>query len=92
LPDKRSLEYSGKRVRFALIVVDLVNRRPIEILRNEYGFLDFNNQGRLKVTELGKEKSQAFDMFATLLSHQTNSQVIDACHNFAKKRYFDKFT
>jgi hypothetical protein len=92
LPDKRSLEYSGKRVRFALIVVDLVNRRPIEILRDEYGFLDFNNEGRLKVSELGKEKSLAFDMLAPLLSDQTNSQVIDARNKFAKKRYFDKFS
>jgi putative endonuclease len=29
LPDKRLLEYAGKRVRYALTVVDLVNRRPI---------------------------------------------------------------
>jgi len=41
-PDERLLEYSGKRVRYALIVVDLVNRRPIEIVRDEFGFLDFD--------------------------------------------------
>ena len=29
-PNERLLEYAGKRVRYALIVVDLVNRKPIE--------------------------------------------------------------
>ena len=55
-PDERLLEYADKRVRYALIVVDLVNRRPIEILRDEFGFLDFDDKGRLKVSELGKRK------------------------------------
>ena len=91
-PDERLLEYAGKRVRYALIVVDLVNRRPIEIVRDEFGFLDFDEEGGLKLSELGKEESLAFDMLTPLLSDQTNSQVIDARHKFAKKRYFDKFS
>jgi len=91
-PDERLLEYAGKRVRYALIVVDFVNRRPIEILRDEFGFLDFDDKGRLKVSELGKEESIAFDMLAPLLSDQTNSQVIDARYKFAKKRYFHQFS
>ena len=33
--DERLLKYSGKRVRYALPVVDLVNRRPIEIVRDQ---------------------------------------------------------
>ena len=39
--DERLLEYAGKRVRYALIVVDLFNRRPIEIVNDEFGFLFF---------------------------------------------------
>ena len=34
------LEYAGKRVRYALIVVDLFNRRPIEVVRDENAYLD----------------------------------------------------
>jgi hypothetical protein len=83
-PDERLLEYAGKRVRYALIVVNLVNRRPIEIVRDEFGFLFFDDEGRLKVSEHGKEESLAFDMLAPLLSDQTNSRVIDARHKFAK--------
>jgi len=37
-PDERLLRYAGKRVRYALIVVDLVNRKPIEVVRDEYAY------------------------------------------------------
>ncbi len=91
-PDERLSKYAGKRVRYALIVVDLVNRRPIEIVRDEFGFLEIDDKGRLKVSEHDKQKSLAFDMLAPLFSDQTNRRVIDARHKFAKKRYFDKFS
>jgi hypothetical protein len=91
-PDERFLKYAGKRVHYYLIVVDLVNRRPIEIVRDEFGFLEIDDKGRLKVSEHDKQKSLAFDMLAPLLSDQTNSRVIYARHKFAKKRYFDKFS
>ena len=88
--DERLLEYAGKRFRYALIVVDLFNRRPIEIVKDEFGFLFFDDEGRLKVSEHGKEESLALDMLDPLFSDQTNSRVIDARHKFAKKRHFDK--
>jgi hypothetical protein len=91
-PDERLLEYTGKRVRYALIVIDLVNRRPIEIVRDEFGFLDFDDEGRFKEPQYEKEESLAFDLLDPFFSDQTNSQVIDARHKFAKKRYFDKFS
>ena len=90
-PNKRLLEYAGKRVRYALIVVDLFNRRPIEILKDEFGFLFFDDEGRLKLSELETKESLAFDMLAHLSPDQTNGRVIDAQHKFARKRYFDKY-
>jgi hypothetical protein len=91
-PDERLLEYAGKQVRYALNVVDLFNRRPIEIVKDEFGFLFFDDEGRLKVSELKKEESLAFDMLAPLFPDQTNSRVIDAQHKFAKKRYFNEYS
>ena len=41
-PDERLPKYAGKRVRYALIVVDLVNRRPTEVVRDEFAYLDFD--------------------------------------------------
>ena len=75
--DERLLKYAGKRVRYALIVVDLVNRRPIEIVRDEFSYLDFDAEGRLKMGEHEKKDSLAFDMLAPILSNKTNSRVID---------------
>ena len=88
--DERLLKYAGKRVRYALIVVDLVNRRPIEIVRDEFSYLDFDAEGRLKMGEHEKKESLAFDMLAPILSNKTNSRVIDVQQKFARKRYFDK--
>ena len=85
-------KYAGKRVRYALIVLDLVNRKPIEIVRDQFGFLDFHDKGRLKISEHEKMESSAFDMLAPLLSDQTNGRVVGTRHKFAKKSYLDKFS
>ena len=90
-PDERLLKYAGKRVRYALLVVDLVNRRPIGIVRDQFGFLDFDDEGQLKMAEYEKKESLAFDMLAPILADQTNTRVIDARYKFAKKSYLDKF-
>ena len=90
--DERLLKYAGKQVRYALIVVDLVNRKPIEIVRDQFGFLDFDDEGRLKIAEHEKKESEAFEMLAPILSEQRNSRIIDARHKFAQKSYLDKFS
>jgi transposase len=89
-PDERLSRYAGKRIRYALIVVDLVNRKPIEVVRDEYAYLDFDREGRLKEPEFENEEISAFDMLDFSSSEQQDSRVIDAQHKFAKKRYFDK--
>ena len=89
-PDERLSKYARKRVRYALIVVDLVNRKPIEVIRDEYAFLDFDREGRLKEPEFENEEISAFDMLDFSSSEQQDSRVIDARHKFARKRSFDK--
>ena len=91
-PVERLPKYAGKRVRYALMVVDLVDRKPIEVVRDQFGFLEFDDNGRLKTAEHEEMESIAFDMLAPVLSEQTNTQVIDARHKFAKKSYFDKLS
>jgi len=61
-----------------LLVVDLVNGRPIEIVRDQFGFLDFDAEGRLKMAENEKKESLAFDMLAPILSDQTNTRALCA--------------
>ena len=89
-PDERLSRYAGQRVRYALIVVNLVNRKPIEVVKDEYAYLDFDKEGRLKEPELKNEEISAFDMLDFSFLEQKDKRVIDARHKFARKRYFDK--
>jgi hypothetical protein len=89
-PDERLSRYAGKRVRYALIVVDLVNRKPTEVVRDEYAYLDFDREGRLKEPEFENEESSAFDMLDFFSLEKQDKRVIDARHKFARKWYFDK--
>ena len=89
-PNESLLKYAGRRIRYSLIVVDLVNRRPIEIVRDEFAYLDFDEEGQFKEPEHGKEESSALDMLDFFSSEQKDKRVIDARHIFARKRYFNK--
>jgi len=89
-PDERLSRYAGKRVRYALIVVDLVNRRPIGVVRDEFAYLDFDEEGRFKEAEHEKGESSALDLLDFFSLEKQDKRVIDARHKFARKRYFDK--
>jgi hypothetical protein len=90
-PNESLPKYAGKRVRYALIVINLVDRRPIEVVRNEFAYLDFDEAGRFKEPEYEKVESSALDMLDFFsLEQQQDKRVIDARDKFARKRYFDK--
>ena len=90
-PNESQPQYAGKQVRYALIVVNLVNRMPIEVIRDEFAYLDFDEEGRLKTSEHEKRENLAFDMLSFISLEQQDKRVIDARHKFAKKRYFDEY-
>ena len=58
----------------------------------DFGYSEFDDEGRLKVSGYEKQEKLAFKMLAPLLSDKTNDRIIDARHKFAKKRYFDKYS
>ncbi|MEE4606631.1 MAG: hypothetical protein V2J65_35490, partial [Desulfobacteraceae bacterium] len=67
------------------------NRRPIEVVRDEYAYLDFDKEGRLKERVYEEGESSPLDMLDVLaLEQKKDRRVIDARHKFARKRYFDK--
>lgn len=61
-PEERLPEYAGKRVRYALVIVDLVNRKPFEILGIQYPILTFDSEGKIDAAELEKEMRLGVDM------------------------------
>lgn len=83
--------YAGKRLRYALVVADLVNRIPVEILRIQYSLLFFDSKGRIDPVEREKEARLAFAVLPPQPIIRYQGHVIDAKHHFAKKHYNDKY-
>jgi hypothetical protein len=84
-------EYAGKRVRYALIVVDLVNRRPVEIVHAEFSWLSFDFEGRLDRSEKEKVARLAMEAIPPLFGDEDSERLVDARHRFAKKRYDSEY-
>jgi hypothetical protein len=91
-PGERLSQYAGKRVRYALVVLETVNRKPVEINLVQYSYLPFDSQGRIDAAEREKQASLAGEMAAPAHMEQHPGQVIDARHRFAKRRYDDHYS
>ena len=89
---ERLPEYAGKRVRYALVVLDVTNRKPERILRIDYGWLIFDSEGHIDLAERERKKQLAVDSVPPAIKDQEFPQVVDAQHRFAKKQYADAFT
>ena len=90
-PDERLPQYSGERVRYAEVVVEFDQRKPVRILRTQYFIMSFDSEGRIDVAEQEKESMLAMDALPPYNIDQQPSQIIDARHRFAKKRFDNKY-
>ena len=90
-PKECLTRYAGKRVRYALVVVDLADRKPVEILQIQYAILKFDSEGRIDANEQEREWLLAVEVLPPYTDAQPSSQVIDARHHFAKKRYDNEY-
>ena len=84
--NERLLQYAGKRVRCAVIVVESKDRIPVEIVKSQYSYLLFDSSGRLLMEWDEKEARLAMDMLEPVTADM-DKQVVDARHKFARKRY-----
>ena len=90
-PDEGLMQYAEKRIRYALIVLEMINRKPAEILMAEYSFLAFDSKGRLDAGEREKAARLAMDTLEPILPGKNLERLIDAKHKFAKKRFDDRY-
>jgi hypothetical protein len=84
-PSERLFQYAGKRVRCVVIVLESINRKPVDILKCQYSYLSFDSNGMLKKGGEGEVKL-AMDMLEPVIIERAK-QVVDARHKFARKRY-----
>ena len=90
-PDERLLQFAGKRIRYALMVLEMINRKPARILMAEYSFLVFDSEGRLDVSEQEKAARLVMDTLEPIDLEQKSGKIIDVKHRFAKKRFDDQY-
>jgi len=90
-PDEVLMPYAGKRIRYALIVLEMMNRKPVEILMTEYSFLTFDSKGRLDASEREKAARLVMDTLEPMSPEQKSEKVIDVKHRFARKSFDNRY-
>jgi hypothetical protein len=90
-PDEGLMQYAGKRIRYALIVLEMMNRKPAEILMTEYSYLAFDSKGRLDASEREKAARLVIDSIEPIDFERKSGKLTDVKHRFAKKRYDDRY-
>ncbi len=90
-PEERLPQYAGKRVRYVLVIVDLVNRKLFGILGIQYPILTFDSEGKIDAAELEKEMRLGVDMVPIGTIAPLSRKVVDAEHHFLQKRYESRY-
>lgn len=86
------LEYKNSRIRYAEIILELENRKPISIVRNIYGYLQVDSEGKVDQDFLDKEGQVAISMMPSISLPGEPENVIHARDKFTQKRFKNKFT
>jgi hypothetical protein len=90
-PGERLLDYSGKRVRCAIVVLETAKRVPLSILHVEYPVLSFDADGRIDPAEREKKARLALETLPPLTKQKTSRKIIDGRRFFARRRYDHEF-
>jgi len=70
-----------------MVILEVADRKPLEILRIQYSFLDFDSEGRIVAAEKEREAKLAMEMLPPLVKEVESGHLVDARHKFAQKRY-----
>lgn len=90
--EERLTQHAGKRVRYVHVVLEMVDRKPTEIVMIQYSYLTFDTDGRLDAAEIEQEARLGIDMLHPFPVSGENSKVINAKHRFAKKQFKERYT
>ena len=83
--------YAGKRVKYAHVIVELENRKPVEVILSQFSYLTFDNDGKIDQSSMEKEMRLGIEMVAPVLLGSQPENVVDARHRFAKKKFSDRY-
>jgi hypothetical protein len=83
-------QYAGRRVRCAIAVLEVIDRKPKRIRELECSFLQFDSEGRLDNEEMEREARYAMDLLPPLAESE-ESPIVDARYLFAQRRLQQQF-
>jgi len=84
-------QYAGKRVRCAMVFLEVAGRQVFSIRNVDYFLLPFDDKGRIDKKEWEKGMRLGMELLPPLSDGQHPKQVINASHRFAKRRYEHEF-
>ena len=92
-PGESLPQYAGKRVRCAMVVLEVAGRNPISMSHIDYYMLIFDDEGYVDTAELEKEARLAVEILPPYIDidEVQSERVIDARTHFAKRRYEHEF-
>ena len=90
-PGARFAEYAGKRVRCALVALEVAGRIPLAMDHVEYSVLPFDREGFIDDSAREEQTRLAVEILPTIGYEERSGQVINARRQFAKRRYEHEF-
>jgi hypothetical protein len=84
-------QYAGKRIRCAMVFLQVAGRQVLSIRNVDYFLLPFDDKGRINKKDWEKGMRLGMDLLPPLFNEENPKQIINASHRFAKRRYEHEF-
>lgn len=91
-PKEKLDEYKNSRIRYAEVVVELENRKPVFLARAVYGYFKFDVDGRLDKKFIDDKWEISCNILPLPSSSNDSDKIIYANARFAEKRFKNEFT
>ena len=91
-PKESLKQYRNSRIRYAMVILNLRNRKPVSISRIDYGYLKFDSEGRVDQEFLDAENLTAVSMISPIPLLDESPNIIRANDRFAERRFKNEFT
>ena len=84
-------QYAGKRIRCAMVFLEIVDRRPVSIRNMDCFVIPFDAKGRVDKKEWERGMRLAMELLPSIREKESPKQVIEARDRFLKRRYDHEF-
>ena len=84
-------QYSEKRVRCAMVFVEVAGKRVLGIRNIDYFLLTFDDKGQIAKKEWEEGMRLGMELLPFIPDGEHPRQIVNAQHRFAKRRYEHEF-